>query len=242
MTAPTNGGWDASAAAWIAQIDRGDSNRTLLLDRVVLAECGGVAGSRVLDLGCGEGRFARMLEARGSSVVGLDVTRELLRAARERSAGSPFVRATAELLPFPDRSFDLVISYLSLVDIPDFRGAIQEAERVLGPGGNFVVANTSFMSAAKGWIRDADGRRLHYPIDDYLSERPVELSWAGIEIINWHRPLAAYMDAFLSVGLELRSFREPMPEDDRFRDDPRLEDWYRVPNFVVMRWQKHRDK
>jgi SAM-dependent methyltransferase len=234
-----DGGWETSAEAWIANIDRGDPSRELLLDRVMLDLCGDVRGYRVLDDGCGEGRFSRMLAGRGADVVALDYTAALAREAHERGGvGQRTVRATAERLPFAPDTFDLVVSYLVLVDVPDFRAAISEAARVLRPGGRLVVANTSFMSVSAGWIRDADGNRLHYPMDHYLEERLIELKWAGIEILNYHRPLSAYMAALLGAGLLLRDFIEPMPADDSLRDDPYYEDWYRLPNFNVMRWEK----
>jgi hypothetical protein len=46
------------------------------------------------------------------------------------------------------------------------------------------------------------------------------------------------MTALLDAGLQLRAFEEPVPPDDSLRDDPRYEDWYRVPPFYVMVWQK----
>jgi hypothetical protein len=46
------------------------------------------------------------------------------------------------------------------------------------------------------------------------------------------------MEAFLGSGFVLRRFLEPMPADDSLRDDPYFEDWYRVPNFTVMLWEK----
>ena len=64
------------------------------------------------------------------------------------------------------------------------------------------------------------------------------LEWSGMRIRNWHRPLSAYLDAYLGAGLMLRRFLEPVPEDLSLRDDPRFEDWFRVPNFDVMLWQK----
>jgi hypothetical protein len=109
---------------------------------------------------------------------------------------------------------------------------------VLKPGGSLLVANlTGFTSAcaAQGWVRDEQGRRLHFPVDRYLDEFPFWLEWSGIRIENWHRPLAAYMTAFLENGLQLRFFAEPEPVSG---DESRRDYHRRVPFFVVMEWQR----
>ena len=243
-----DGGWTASARAYIEFQDRGDPSRSMLLDAVMLRLCGDVAGRRILDLGCGEGRFSRMLAGRSASMVALDLVREMVMTARQRSAtAAAYVEASAEALPMRDASFDLVVSYITLVDLPDFRLAIAEAARVLQPGGHFVVANLGFITATPdssrfpritGWVRDETGARMYRPIDRYMDERPQIYEWAGIKIRNWHRPLSWYIQAYLDSGLILRDFIEPMPPDDSLRSDPSLEDWYRVPEFTVMRWRK----
>ena len=233
-------GWEDLAGRYIAWIDAGDPSRELLLDAEMLQLCGDVAGARVLDVGCGEGRFCRMLQERGASTVGLDPTSSLIAAAQTRDRGGAYVRAAAEALPFADAAFDVVVSYVTLVDIAAYREAIGEIARVLASPGRLVVANLSFISASAGWARDADGRRLHHRIDRYLEERSYVIEWEGRRVVNWHRPLSAYVRAFLAAGLELRDFLEPAPLTDALRDDPRFEDWYRVPDFTVMVWEKRR--
>lgn len=59
-----------------------------------------------------------------------------------------------------------------------------------------------------------------------------------MRIVNWHRPLSAYMTAYLDAGLELRAFLEPLPDDESLRAQDWAEDWFRVPLFTVMTWQK----
>jgi SAM-dependent methyltransferase len=239
MIVVSDGGWAESAAAWLAFQDRGDPNRTLLLDPVMLRLCGDVAGERMLDVGCGEGRFCRMLARRGARAVGLDPTAELLRVARERDvAGQAYVRAAAERVPFGDAAFDVVVSYITLVDIVGYAEAIREMARVLRPGGRLVVANLGFVTASAGWECDGDGKRLHHRVDRYAEEWPQTYEWVGIKIVNWHRPLAAYMRAYLECGLVLREFLEPVPEDTSLRDSPVFDDWFRVPIFNVMLWEK----
>ena len=234
-----DGGWHAFAAEFIRQVDEGDPSRTLLLDSVMLEECGALDGRLVLDVGAGEGRFSRMLARRGARTIALDLFWPMVRAARQRSAGkSAVVRSPATALPIASSTVDIVVSYIVWVDVPDFRSAIAEAARVLKPGGQLIAANLSFITASTGWRRSPDGRRLFRPIDQYVDERPITLDWRGHKVVNWHRPLSAYMQAYLSANLVLRRFLEPVPPDDSLRDNPRFEDWYRIPEFTVMRWQK----
>src|SRR6266571_3559543 len=95
-----DGGWTASAEAWV-ELAPDDTTRKFLLDPVVLEEAGEVAGERVLDVGCGEGRFSRLLVARGAHTVGVDPIRLMLKAARRRAgAHEQYALAAGEALPF----------------------------------------------------------------------------------------------------------------------------------------------
>lgn len=219
-------------------MDRGDRNRELLLDPIMLELCGDVDGKRVLDAGCGEGRFCRRLAKRGAITLGFDPIPELLSAASTRS-GNAYVLARAEQIPLQSDSFDIVVSYLTLLDIEGFRSAIQEMVRVLRPGGSLVVANqNAFVTTnMSGWHKSPTGERLHFPVDRYLEERGEWTQWSGIRILNYHRPLSAYLEAFLGQGLLLRRFLEPGPTAQMVRADPELEQWRRVPYFYVAKWE-----
>jgi SAM-dependent methyltransferase len=160
------------------------------------------------------------------------------RDGEQRDPSGDYRSGRAERLEFDAASFDLVVSYLTLIDIADFRTAISEMTRVLKPGGSLLIANlTGFASAgaAQGWVKDADGRSLHFPVDNYLEEAPFWFEWAGIRIENWHRPLAAYMETFLKCGLQLRFFSEP---DSVSGGEQHRARFRRVPWFVVMEWQR----
>jgi SAM-dependent methyltransferase len=232
-------GWDDSASAWItAQGQRGDWSREHVLDAAMLRRIQGRGFTMALDVGCGEGRFCRILRQHGIEAFGIDPTLPLLEEARRRDPGGRYLSGRAERLDFENDHFDLVVSYLTLIDIPDFRTAIREMTRVLRPGGSLLIANiTSFVStcAADGWVRDAEGRHLHYKLDRYLDEFPQWLEWDGICIENWHRPLGAYMSTLLENGLVLRFFEEPEASSG---DPERAATYRRVPWFLVMEWIK----
>lgn len=232
-------GWNESAAAWIAdQGEIGDYGRRFVLDKVMLDRIEGRGFSRALDVGCGEGRFCRLLQARGIETVGIDPTAALLEEARRRDPQGDYRDGRAEALDFPDGSFDLVVSYLTLIDIPDIAAAIAEMARVLKPGGTLLIANLNSFNTAgppTGWTRDEQGRHLRFEIDHYLEERANRVAWRGIAIENWHRPLSTYMQLLLGEGLVLKFFDEPAPHGG----DPAVADRYRrVPYFLVMEWAK----
>jgi SAM-dependent methyltransferase len=235
-------GWESSAQAWIDSMgergERGDWGRQHVLDPLMLARVAAGRFGHALDVGCGEGRFCRMLKVAGVHATGIDPTPVLLEVARKRDPSGDYRSGRAEQLDFANGSFDLAVSYLTLIDIPDFRTAIREMARVLRPGGILLMANlTGFTSACvtEGWVRDDRGWYLHYPVDRYLEEFSVWVEWNGIRIVNWHRPLSAYMAAFLDAGLTLKFFSEPGPVSGDEAHQARAR---RVPWFVVMEWQR----
>jgi arsenite methyltransferase len=108
-------------------------------------------GERVLDLGSGAGTdslvAAQMVGPEGS-VTGIDMTPEMLdkarRGAAEQGAGNvEFIESEAERLPFPDDSFDVVISNGVIDLIPDKDAVFAELHRVLRPGGRIQVADVT---------------------------------------------------------------------------------------------------
>lgn len=215
--------------------EQGDWTRRHVLDRPTQAACEPQKGERWLDVGCGEGRFCRWLGEGGATVVGLDPVAEMLDHAN-KVGGATYVLGDGAKLPFRGEAFDGVVSYLSLIDIPDFRAAIREMARVLRPGGRLVVANlTSFATTIPHpRQRDDEGNFLYMRVDRYLEERAEWVEWSDIRVRNWHRPLAAYMQAFLGAGFQLEMFDEPAADPTV----PGGEDYNRAPWGLVMVWRK----
>jgi ubiquinone/menaquinone biosynthesis C-methylase UbiE len=233
-------GWEQSAGPWIASMgEKGDWGREHVLDPVMLERVSAGQFESALDVGCGEGRFCRLLKACRIPVVGIDPTEALLAQAMKRDPDGDYRLANAEALPFPGATFDLVISYLTLIDIADFRLALQEMVRVLRPSGTLLIANLNgfVTSCPHGWVKDLEGRYLHYRVDRYLEEFPEWVEWSSIRIKNWHRPLAAYMQELLARGLTLTFFDEPHP---RSGDVDQQSRYRRVPWFMVMEWRRSR--
>ncbi|HEY8258684.1 MAG TPA: methyltransferase domain-containing protein [Gemmatimonadales bacterium] len=100
-------------------------------------------GDRVLDVACGTGVLARAAARRaapGGSVTGLDLANGMLAIAARLSPDITWRQGSANDLPFPDRTFDAVVSQFGLMFFPDPAGALREMMRVLVPGGRLAVA------------------------------------------------------------------------------------------------------
>lgn len=115
--------------------------RTIANHAMLMETLGGVlAGARVVDVGCGDGRLARTLvEAGAASAVGVECSPRQLAKARALApmAGVRVVEGVGEALPLPDASADIVVFFNSLHHIPAavMGRALAEAARVLVPGG-----------------------------------------------------------------------------------------------------------
>ena len=94
------------------------------------------AGAHVLDAGCGEGVLSAMLAAKGCTVTGIDISAPNIERAKAlaKEMGvldrTTFLEGDAEHLPFPDKSFDVVVSCHVLEHLPDFDAGLKEIRRV----------------------------------------------------------------------------------------------------------------
>ena len=120
------------------------------------------AGARVLDLGSGAGTdslVAAQMVGKSGRVTGIDMTPQMLAKARTAAAEMrlehvEFVEGEAEQLPFPDDSFDVVISNGVIDLIPDKEAVFTQLFRVLAPGGRMQIADVTIQNPVS-----AEGRR-----------------------------------------------------------------------------------
>lgn len=130
---------------------------------------------RAADVGCGAGIYLPYLEAMGYRVYGVDLSSEMVRVARERSAAAGgdgrihLLRGDVEHLPFADGSLSLVIAVGVLDYLVDDQRALAGIRRILAPGGVFLVnvrnesAFTTLHSTVKTRFRELLGGRNPFP-------------------------------------------------------------------------------
>ncbi|MBL7497165.1 methyltransferase domain-containing protein [Frankia sp. CNm7] len=161
--------WAAGDYAAVAELIDESPPRDLLA-RVELAP-----GARVLDVATGTGNVALRAAAAGARVVGLDLTPELFETARRRAhehrVAVDWVEGDAEELPYPDASFDLVLSVFGVQFAPRHELAARELARVCRPGGQIGLVSWTPQSQI-GELLKLIGRYLP-AAPDYASPPPL---------------------------------------------------------------------
>lgn len=104
---------------------------------LIIEHAGLARKSTVLELGCGKGLYTRELEKSGATVVPIDISLELLCAARVAVSRANCLLTDAHRLPFSDASFDAVVG-VSILHHLEMESVLRESARVLRPGGRFV--------------------------------------------------------------------------------------------------------
>jgi 2-polyprenyl-6-hydroxyphenyl methylase/3-demethylubiquinone-9 3-methyltransferase len=109
-----------------------------------------LSGLRVLDLGCGKGRFAARLKEEGAEVVGLDLSAAMLAGA----AGLDRVRASARRLPFAAGAFDAVVAVEVFEHLHGAGEVLDEVRRVLRPSGRLALIdkNAGSLNDRRPWL------------------------------------------------------------------------------------------
>lgn len=114
----------------------------IALTEYALSHCALAPGARVLDVGCGAAATVEFLaDTRHVQAVGLDPSRHLLRAGRQRCPDLPVIQADGEALPFPGGWFDMLLAECCLSLMGDGDRALAEFTRVLRPGGTLILSD-----------------------------------------------------------------------------------------------------
>jgi len=181
-------------------------------------------GKTVLDLGCGTGRYARILRERGAArVIGSDLSPDMLALADKRDAD--FVRANLTQLPFTNYSFDLVVCGLAIGHIENLQCAIAEISRVLKRGGTLLYSDFHPLGYLAGWRREFNARDgTRYAVKHYA------------------HLYADHDAACRAVGLQITAVREPIIGRDITETFPGSDELYRRwngwPAVLVIRAEK----
>jgi ubiquinone/menaquinone biosynthesis C-methylase UbiE len=208
---------------------------------ILCTAAGVTAGHAVLDVGCGTGIVARAaadLVAPSGSVTGLDLNEAMLTVASRVRPDLAWRQGDACALPFEDQSFDVVLSQMALMFVPDRIGALREMGRVVRQGGTVgllvpselerQVAFAPFLDlAARHAGPDARSLLSSYFVCGDLDTLTAVVEAAGLRVTSSRVETGSYtapsIDAAVTNEIESTPLRERISDDvyERIREEAR---------------------
>lgn len=212
--------------------EEGDFARQHLLNPALLSLLGDVAGKHILDAGCGQGYFCRLLARRGALVTGIEPAQNLYQYAliREQSEklGITYLQhdlCSPALAQFYN-TFDFVVANMVFMDIPDYRTAIQNCIATLKSNGEliFSLLHPCFEEPGSEWPKKG-----YVEVREYFQERAIPQSFAHL----FHRPLSSYLNFIIQIGCVLQQVIEPQLDEQVARSSKNDRDVH-VPSFIII--------
>ena len=166
-------------------------------------------GARVLDVACGAGQTAIPMSRAGAKVTGIDIAANLIEQARARAQAenldAHFDEGDAEMLPYPDGSFDMLISLIGAMFAPRPELVAAEMRRVCRPGGKIIMGNWT-PSGFVGQMFKIHGKHVPPP-----AIMPAPVKWGDEDTIRGRFENGT---SHLKVSRRIYPFRYPFPPAD----------------------------
>ncbi|WP_371802168.1 class I SAM-dependent methyltransferase [Candidatus Lokiarchaeum ossiferum] len=244
--------WEEIAAEWISFNESGKNiHRDFLnLPRFVEALPSLEIGMKGLEVGCGEGMLARKILTDGINLDACDISPVMINHARKKESQEShhitYFVENAEHLSFPENSYDFILAFMCLMDMDHPEKAIQEAYRVLKPGGffQFSIVHPCFASSShRKHVRDANGVSKAIEIGNYTSEGKVVVNWnngslKGTQTFHNHKMLTTWMMYGINAGFILEFLDEPFANSEILQKCEHLVHTISVPDNLIVRLRK----
>ena len=210
---------------WASTYDRQTNPLIMLEENTTLELIGDVQAKRVLDLGCGTGRYCALLAERGASVVGLDPSPQMLERAKQKAVVLGEIDlycGTIDKMDFPNDHFDLVVSALALSHLPELKSTLQESVRVLKRGGWMIISDI----------------HPYWPVSGHNYVEFFDETGQEYRIPEYPHLIEEYWHLFQELGMQIEEIREPRIDSWLVEQLPTLADYQGIPLAMILKAQK----
>ena len=216
----------------------------LLVDQpTIFALLGHIKGKKILDAGCGSGIYSRILLKKGAKVSGLEVSGKMLDLAREhcKKFKVDFKQGSVDKLPYPDKSFDIIVSSLVIHYLKNPTKAFKEFNRVLKKGGILVFSTHHPVFESLNSIEKKGSKKV-ICISDYFGKG--KFYWkiynSKVKIPSYRIGFEKLIDFIYNNGFLLEKLKEPYMSKSKFKflKGTHCENFVEVPSFIAMRCRK----
>lgn len=233
--------WSQLGKEWFDLAQTGESRMRFIMPYMLL-RLGDVSGKKILDLGCGEGGYARELAKRHAEVVAVDCSKYCVDYSKEQSqisglAIQHYIRNSNDLYGLDDSTFDIVLCSMMLMDCEDLKGTIKEVVRVLKPSGTLFasILHPCFNgNHSDGIGRQGEGINRQVVVKNYFSPTQWEapLPQGKTSVIWRHRTLEDYVKVFVKSGLIIVDLNEPRSTEEQSKISTAIAWLQKIPLFL----------
>jgi ubiquinone/menaquinone biosynthesis C-methylase UbiE len=173
-----------------------------------------VNGKKALDYGCGSGRSTRFLKNLGFDVVGVDISKDMIKEALRHDKEGKYCRIKSGSVPFKNSTFDVIFSTMVFVEIPskeEMTKILREFNRVLKDSGTVIIVTKTVEGYNGNWV----SFNCDFPENKKLSsgERAkVCIKGSDIVLYDYFWAESDYNHVFSDSGFEVIESLKPMPE------------------------------
>jgi ubiquinone/menaquinone biosynthesis C-methylase UbiE len=210
---------------WAPTYDEERNPLIALEENITLDLIGDVGNRRVLDVGCGTGRYCELLAKRGARVVGIDPSSKMLeRARRKITPGCKFELRLGRIedASFPNGHFSVVVCALTVGRMPELEPLIRKASRFIESRGRLIVSDMHPYWFVSGfdYVEFFDRSRQKYRIPEYA------------------HLLEEYWDLFRKFKFGIEEIREPRIDDKLIERFPNLIKYKGMPLALILKARK----
>jgi len=251
--------WDQNAELWSTLASKGyDLYRDLVNLPGFFSILPDIKNLSGLDIGCGDGHNTRLLAAKQAKMTGIDISKNFLRLAQEMEASEPlgitYIEGDATSLCFANETFDFVASFSTFMNIPNYEKAIEEAFRVIKPGGffQFSITHPCFWTHRIEWLYDENNQKRALGCCDYFtSNHGVVTEWIfdGVDMSLlkngamfrtpiFRRPISDWFNTLIRSKFTIERVSEPCPSQEVVDRFPSIDGSRIVPFFLIIQCRK----
>ena len=228
--------------AYLARRHRPNSPNNLIERPIMLELIGETTGKRVLDLGCGDGRFSADLIERGCCFYeGVEGSLQMVQEAQAHieAHSSSIQHISMEDWQPNEASVDLAVSRLAVHYLRDTHNLFSKVYHALREDGEWIFSVQHPLLTASMKSADIGGARTDWIVDDYFENGMRSEPWIGEQIVKYHRTIEDYIQGCLKAGFSILDLREGKPIKALFEDEAEFARRLRIPLFLIIKCKKN---
>lgn len=223
--------------------ETGDLDHENIINPKILELLGDVQDKKILDLGCGNGYFSRMLAREGANMTGVDISSDLIEIAikktKEQKLNINYIVSDAsDIKAIESNKFDIIVSNMAFMDIENIDHTIKECSRLVKDNGIllFSIVNPLFGI----FERQKDEQDHYLKLTKYKTETTIinENRGYNFETIHYHRPISFYINTLARSNFLIANYEEISTKYFKGKeiDDQEFLDFIQeFPSFLIIK-------